>query len=812
MKVSFVTSALVALIPFSVSAETPKLHDDRVEITLFSEDPEIVTPIGMAIDAKDRIFVLESHTHHPPKDYQGPTEDRIKVFVDENNDGQPDKISVFAEGINQGMNLAFSPNGLLYAVCAREVLAFPDKDDDGTCDGIEKILTLDTKQRYAHNSLLGITFDREGWLYIARGNTGSDAWAVKGKDGTEISGYGDGGNVFRCRPDGSQVEEVATGFWNPFNLKFDMEGRLLLVDNDPDARGPNRLVHVVRDGDYGYKSVYGGGGNHPFQGWDGSMPGTLPYIAGTGEAPCDLIDCKRLAFPKDYHGSVLATIWNENTVERFDLKPGEGTLTLKEKSLFLSGDKDFRPVALEADSRGNLFLTDWVLVDYPNHGRGRIWRITSKTKAVASPKGYFDYLNTDGTTAETLIAQRVSPKLAQLLADQQDGKIDRLPHYLADSSPEVKRSALIWAGTHLDPDKRPLLDSALDGTVNVPMFEAYLAAVENLSGTFAADFKSRKTSQAQKLERQLDPYVLVRIAEDENFSDQVRALALQKLPIEEADKQREWIEPLALSGKEELQLAAIRKLGELAASKPLLAIAADTKAPTPARCEALLALSTLAGRSLQSLTGLLSDKAIDVAIEASRALRWHVSDPAIRQAFEERLPTAKGELAEQLAFALKGAAADRPSTVDTWKETLSKGGDPVRGRRVFFTTQYMCARCHSIDGSIALLGPSLAGIAQSVGREQIIHSILHPSDQFPPQYQAWIVHTKDGASHMGLQLDHKAGGAIELLGLDAKTMRFEANDISNYEATPHSLMPQGLEHLMPVGDFRNLVAFLSSLK
>ena len=40
----------------------------------------------MAIDKRDRIFVIESHTHHPPADYAGPKSDRIKLLIDTNGD------------------------------------------------------------------------------------------------------------------------------------------------------------------------------------------------------------------------------------------------------------------------------------------------------------------------------------------------------------------------------------------------------------------------------------------------------------------------------------------------------------------------------------------------------------------------------------------------------------------------------------------------------------------------------------------------------------------------------------------------------
>ncbi len=62
-----------------------------------------------------------------------------------------------------------------------------------------------------------------------------------------------GGSIYRCRPDGTKLARVATGFWNPFHLCVDAFDRLFAVDNDPDSRPPCRLMHIVTDGDYGYR-------------------------------------------------------------------------------------------------------------------------------------------------------------------------------------------------------------------------------------------------------------------------------------------------------------------------------------------------------------------------------------------------------------------------------------------------------------------------------------------------------------------------------------------------------------------------------
>ena len=62
-----------------------------------AEAPEIVTPIGLAIDQEDALYVLESHTHLAYEDYPGPAYDRVKKGIDENGDGIPEQWITFAD-------------------------------------------------------------------------------------------------------------------------------------------------------------------------------------------------------------------------------------------------------------------------------------------------------------------------------------------------------------------------------------------------------------------------------------------------------------------------------------------------------------------------------------------------------------------------------------------------------------------------------------------------------------------------------------------------------------------------------------------
>jgi hypothetical protein len=50
----------------------PRVLDPRLVFEQIAREPQIVTPTGLAVDARGRVLVIESHTHFRPKDYTGP--------------------------------------------------------------------------------------------------------------------------------------------------------------------------------------------------------------------------------------------------------------------------------------------------------------------------------------------------------------------------------------------------------------------------------------------------------------------------------------------------------------------------------------------------------------------------------------------------------------------------------------------------------------------------------------------------------------------------------------------------------------------
>jgi putative membrane-bound dehydrogenase-like protein len=358
-------------------AEFPRAPDPRLEVALFAVAPDIVHPIGIDFDKKGRLLVIESHTHFPPKDYKGPKHDRIRILEDTKGHGKADRFTTFFEGTQKTMDIAVHPDGSVYLATRNEILRLRDRKGDGKADERHRLVFLDTKGDYPHNGLAGLTFDSKGDLYFGMGeNLGAD-YRLIGSDGITIAGGGEGGSIFWCTADGRKLRRVATGFWNPFGTCRDIFGRLFAVDNDPDAMPPCRMVHVIEGGDYGYQFRYGRSGRHPFQAWNGELPGTLPYICGTGEAPCEIVSYESDGLPREYLGNLLVASWADHRIERYVPKERGSSFTA-ERQPFVQGGRDFRPVGIAVAPDGSLFVSDWVLSDYTLHNRGAIWHIRWK--------------------------------------------------------------------------------------------------------------------------------------------------------------------------------------------------------------------------------------------------------------------------------------------------------------------------------------------------------------------------------------------------------------------------------------------------
>lgn len=526
----------------ALAQETPpRVLDDRLKLELFAEQPQIVTPTGIDVDAAGRVWAIESNTHFPPEGYQGHLTDRVLVLEDTNGDHRADKVTTFLDGLTHTMSVAVKPGwvdvsqvlsakspvkektggstsvtrhlalgtGLttVFLATRREILLCIDTDGDLKCDSRTRLVHLETAGNYPHNGLAGFAFDALGWMYFGFGeNLGAD-YKIIGSDGTTLSGGGEGGNIYRCRPDGSKLEQWATGFWNPHASCFDAFGRLFSVDNDPDSRPPCRLLHIIQGGDYGYRFRNGRKGTHPFTAWNGEIPGTLPMVAGTGEAPSGIVCYESDGFPEDYQGTLLVGSWGDHRIDLFRLKPKGASFTSQLEPVVVGGE-NFRPVGLAVGPDGALYFTDWVLRDYKLHGKGRVWRLSAKEE----PKRAAAVAETSETLRTQLNSRRLVDRrnaASELVA--RDDQMDFLKGILKDANASARsRVEALWAIARTPVDVRNFELGVVKEPEAAPLggrFDEMIITAASLLGTpqFAMQEKAEKDSTELDKTRWIDP-------------------------------------------------------------------------------------------------------------------------------------------------------------------------------------------------------------------------------------------------------------------------------------------------------------------
>ncbi|WKN30092.1 PQQ-dependent sugar dehydrogenase [Porifericola rhodea] len=456
---------------------------DDLQATLFASEPMMINPTNMDIDARGRVWVCEGYNYRPRLNPNNPTKeegDRILILEDTDGDGKADNSKVFYQGndVNAALGIWVMGNKAIVS-CSPHVLLLSDTDGDDKADQKEILFSGLEGEQHDH-AIHAFVFGPDGKLYFNFGNAGSQLLdkngnPVKEQSGIAVSAEGKPyreGMVFRCDPDGSNVEVLGHNFRNNYEVAVDAFGTLWQSDNDDDGNKGVRINYVMEYGNYGYKDEMTGEnwrtyrtGMHddiPLRHWHLNDPGVVPNVLQTGAgSPTGILVYEGELLPERFHNQMIHSDAGPNVVRAYPVEKNGAGYTAQIDNIIKGKDQWFRPSDVCVAPDGSLFVADWYDPGVGGHqmgdmDKGRIYRITPK----AESKGFFQKLLgskekayqpdvLDISTPEKAVEALKNPNLSRrYLAWQQlhdwGLKAEEALKIMAESENERYRARALW--------------------------------------------------------------------------------------------------------------------------------------------------------------------------------------------------------------------------------------------------------------------------------------------------------------------------------------------------------------------------------
>ena len=139
-------------------------------------------------------------------------------------------------------------------------------------------------------------------------------------------------------------------------------------------------------------------------------------------------------------------------------------------------------------------------------------------------------------------------------------------------------------------------------------------------------------------------------------------------------------------------------------------------------------------------------------------------------------------------------------------------GGSVEGGKLIFTDQRTaCSQCHSVDGTASGIGPDLYAAGDKFARADLAQSILDPSSSIMTGYATTILENRKGERFQGI-LRSRTDEVLVLGQVGGVDLRIARSEVVKEETGVVSLMPPGLHSQLSPAEFRDLVAYLESLR
>ncbi len=359
------------------------------KLEIVAEEPTVINPVGMTFGPDGTLYVLEWKLdqgnnfpeHLETITYQDGTTrqistmkkkvlDQVKV-LHRDDEGLYTRAEVILE--DQLPSSILVHDGWVYLSGRGTVRRYRPSKPDGPYD-IKEVIAKGFCG-FHHHQVSGMTIGNDGKLYIT---SGDDDNLVEGSDGSRATVLRTGA-VFRCNPDGSDMEVFSIGYRNPYrDLAFDKHFHWFHVDNDNEDGSKFtgcRLMHVAEGSDYGWRLALGARcckPDHMRGAVFGEQPGKLPAMLKTGRgSPAGLLIYHDQFFPERYQGLLYYPDVFRRLIRAYRVEPrGASFAVTEEFPLLRSPDPLFRPCQMVTGPDGAIYICDWRT---DSGGAGKLW-------------------------------------------------------------------------------------------------------------------------------------------------------------------------------------------------------------------------------------------------------------------------------------------------------------------------------------------------------------------------------------------------------------------------------------------------------
>ena len=823
-------------------------------LELAAHEPLVVDPIDIEFDEKGRMFVIEMRGY---SEHREDALGRVKLLVDDNDDGVFDRATIYAEGLKWPTSVCCYDGGV-FVTASPDIFYFKDTDGDGKSDVSETVFTgfgIGRDRLNMQALVNSLTWGPDDRIW---GATAGNGGQVRRADQPESEALNLNGSDFSFDPKTRELR--AENGTAQFGMSFDSLGRRFVCSNsnhiqwvawernwvqpNPYFSMPSALVSIAADG--AAAPVYRSSPDEPWRivrtRWRVAavVKGVVEgggRVSGYFTAATGITLYTGDAFGPDFQDNAFIGDAGSNLVHRKIVlnEPGEvqpkavRAQDEQESEFVRSRDNWFRPVNFTNGPDGCLYICDMYreTIEHP-------WSI---------PEGIKKFVDLDSGNDRGRI-WRVVPE-----------KFDRPAFSLTRDNrwQAITRSRLAYQEGKAAPKSVPAASLAMKGadddrwklafSLNQLNTDAAMVAAWKQAATSTLAFKTGlaemigKTGNLDAIGLVIDEIVQSGVSSESEalVAALGQGLKTPMLTLAKVDPENR----LGTLFNAARETVGSTDVGDAAKSSSLRLLAFD---PSAASDAVILPLVTApkASDALRQLA-IRSVSARSSELASTLASNWNALSPALRTTALEAFAVNSSRTKVLLAAIEAGTipAADIPvNTADLLRESrdaevkslankllpkpevvpretivaryqaaLKLKGDAANGATVF--VKGACITCHKTpDGVGVVVGPDVATF-KTAGADSILKNLFDPNAEVAPQYQAFSFDLHSGETILGLIAKEDATEVtVRMPGGLEKT--FPRKDVAAMKGLGRSLMPEGLEAALTEQDVADLLAYIAA--